>query len=63
MTDAAVTTTRGASRFWPRFIVAGFVLVLIALVTVLLVTDKAHFGWLVGWACLPAVTSGVLVWR
>jgi hypothetical protein len=61
MTDAAIDTT-SRRRLWPRVIIAGLVMVLLALATVgLVIADKRHFGTLVGWAFLPVITSGVIV--
>lgn len=52
----------GSKRLWFRVVVTGFVLAMIAMLTVLLVmVDKPHFGWMVNWMFLPAITSGVLV--
>jgi hypothetical protein len=49
-------------RTWLRVGVVGFVMVLLALLTVALVMfDKPHFGRLVNWAFLPVITSGVIV--
>ena len=39
----------------------GFVIAMIGLIATALITDRTHFGWLTGWAFLPAVTGGVLV--
>jgi hypothetical protein len=49
------------TRLWLRTIIAGFALVSLAFVAVLLVMDKAHFGWLMGWAFLPVITGAVIV--
>jgi hypothetical protein len=49
-----------AKRIWLKVTATGFVLALIALVTVALVTMRT-FEWVVGWAFLPVVTSGVIV--
>jgi hypothetical protein len=57
MSDMPVRPRRG----WLIAAAFGCILVVIALVVVALVMiDKPHFGWLVGWMFLPIVTSGVL---
>jgi hypothetical protein len=49
-------------RGWVIVVTIGFVLVLCALIAVgLVIADKAHFGWLVGSAFLPVISSGVIV--
>jgi hypothetical protein len=35
-------------------------IVLAMLVVALVIFDKPHFGWLVGWTFLPIITSGVI---
>jgi len=50
-----------AKRGWLIVVTIGFALVLCAMIVVgLVIADKAHFGWLVGSAFLPVITSGVL---
>jgi hypothetical protein len=63
MTDAATAAVLPKpNRAWLFTLAAGLLLVLIALVVVaLVIADKPHFGWLVGSAFLPAITSGVMV--
>lgn len=50
-----------AKRVWLKVALTGFVFAAIGLIATLLITDRTHFGWLAGWAFLPAVTGGVLV--
>jgi len=48
-------------RGWLIVVTVGFALVLCAMIVVgLVIADKPHFGWLVGGAFLPVITSGVL---
>jgi hypothetical protein len=47
---------------WLTVATTGVVLVVIAMaVSALVILDKEHFGWLVGSAFLPVITSGVMV--
>lgn len=47
---------------WLRLATIGVALVVIAMaVSFLVIADKPHFGWLVGSAFLPVITSGVIV--
>ena len=47
---------------WPALATTGVVLVVLAMaVSALVIADKENFGWLVGSAFLPAITSGVMV--
>jgi hypothetical protein len=49
-------------RTWWRLATTGVVLVVLAMaVSALVVADKQRFGWLVGSAFLPVITSGVIV--
>jgi hypothetical protein len=49
-------------RGWLILAAIGCTLVVLALIVVaLVIADKEHFGWLVGSAFLPVITSGVLV--
>ena len=61
MTNAVLGSASGANRIWLRTIIAGFAVASLAFFAVLLVMDKAHFGWLMGWAFLPVITSAVIV--
>ncbi len=49
-------------RVWLNLATTGVVLVVIAMaVSALVVVDKPDFGWLVGSAFLPVITSGVII--
>src|SRR5688572_1064947 len=57
-----MTESIGKARRWLMIAAIGAALVVIAMVVVaLVIADKEHFGWLVGSAFLPIITSGVLV--
>ena len=49
-------------RVWLNLATTGVVLVVIAMaVSALVIVDKPRFGWLVGSAFLPVITSGVII--
>lgn len=59
--EAKEANVRPTKRGWLIVVTAGFAMVLLAMIAVgLVIADKPHFGWLVGTAFLPVITSGVI---
>jgi hypothetical protein len=61
MSETIATVARPRRGGWILATVGVSLVVLAMIVAALVIWDKQHFGWLVGSAFLPVLTSGVLV--